>query len=138
MKLTRTKRNHGVTFNITPMIDIVFLLIIFFMTVSQITRVVDHPVNLPSVSAAASSEAPASVTMNIRADGEIIISGNRYSLTRTIQILQKKIQQLGGDTSKINLELRCDRSCASDHVNRIIEELSSVGIKFVKIAVSES
>ena len=41
MKLTRTKRNHGVTFNITPMIDIVFLLIIFFMTVSQITRVVD-------------------------------------------------------------------------------------------------
>lgn len=136
MKLTRTKRIHTVAFNMTPMIDIVFLLIIFFMTVSQITRVVDQPIPLPTVTQGAGSGQPASVTINIVKNGDIVVAGKKYSLDRTIQILNTRIQQSGGDTNKIKIEIRCDKRCSSDHVNRIIERLAGVGFKYVSIAVS--
>ena len=138
MKLTRTKRTHSVAFNLTPMIDIVFLLIIFFMTVSQITRVVDHPIDLPVVPGSSSNKVAASVTINVSESGEIIVSGKKYSLKRTIQVLRKKLEQVGGDTDKIKLDLRCDKSCPSGYINQIIKELSGIGIKYVKIAVSEN
>ena len=138
MKLTRTKRIHSVAFNLTPMIDIVFLLIIFFMTVSQITRIVDHPLDLPAVTGAKDNQVAASVTINVSESGEIIVSGKKYSLSRTIQVLQKKLDQESGDSDQIKLELRCDKQCPSEHINRIIEELSRIGIKYVRIAVSEN
>ena len=49
MKLSKHRRRPDVAFNMTPMIDIVFLLIIFFMTVSQITQVNDEPIELPKL-----------------------------------------------------------------------------------------
>ena len=136
MKLTRTKRDHGVAFNITPMIDIVFLLIIFFMTVSQITRVIDQPMPLPVVPAGATDEPPASVTININQKGQIIVAGKNFTFDRTIQILRDKLTKINNDPSKLKIELRCDKRCPSQHVNRIIEKLSNLGITFVRISVS--
>lgn len=136
MKLTRTKRSHTVVFNMTPMIDIVFLLIIFFMTVSQITRVVDQPIPLPIVAQGAANGNPATVTINIIENGDIVVAGNKYTLGRTIQILKTKISQSQGDTNKVKIEIRCDKRCSTDHINRIIEKLAGIGFKYVAIAVS--
>lgn len=136
MKLTKMKRGHSLAFNLTPMIDIVFLLIIFFMTVSQITRVVDHPMSLPVVHAGASVSAPNSVTLNINAAGQIIVSGKRFSMHRVTRILEQKIQQLGGKPDSLRIEIRCDRRCPSQHINRIIEQLADLKIQAVRIAVT--
>lgn len=136
MKLTKTKRDHGVAFNITPMIDIVFLLIIFFMTVSQITRVIDQPMPLPIVTTGTTVEPPASVTININQRGEVIVAGKQFSLEKTAQILGDKLTQLENDATRLKIELRCDKRCPSQHVNRIIEKLSALGITFVRISVS--
>ena len=136
MKLTKTKRRHTVAFNMTPLIDIVFLLIIFFMTVSQITRIVDQPIPLPSVVSGASDGSPATVTINVIENGDIVVAGKKYSLDRTAQILKTKIDQSNGDANKVKIEIRCDKRCSTENVNRIIEELSNVGFKYVTIAVT--
>jgi len=39
VRLHRAKREYGCQINIAPLIDVVFLLIIFFLTVSHITQV---------------------------------------------------------------------------------------------------
>lgn len=136
MKLTKTKRVHSVAFNITPMIDIVFLLIIFFMTVSQITRVVDQPIPLPVVNAGAQTGSSSNVTINVNDQGNIIVSGKKYTLSKTVQILKNRIEQAGGSTAELQIELRCDKNCPSQHINRIIEQLSGLGIEYVRIAVT--
>ena len=135
MKLTKTKRVHSVVFNITPMIDIVFLLNIFFMTVSQITRVVDQPIPLPIVNAGAQTGSSANVTINVNDQGNIIVSGQKYTLSKTVQILKNRIEE-SGSTDGLKIELRCDKNCPSEHVNRIIEQLSGIGIEYVRIAVA--
>ena len=136
MRLTRTKRDHGVKFNITPMIDIVFLLIIFFMTVSQITRVIDQPMPLPSVPAGAVTESPSSVTVNVDQRGKIVVAGKQFSLNKISQVLRAKLDKLKSDHSRLKIELRCDKRCESEHVNRVIEELSSLGFASIRISVS--
>ena len=136
MRLTRTKRDHSVNFNITPMIDIVFLLIIFFMTVSQITRVIDQPLPLPAVPAGATVESPAAVTINLNKRGQIIVAGKPFSLDKTIQILKTRLLKFDNDPSQLKIELRCDKRCEAEHVNRIIAELSKLGIASIRISVS--
>ena len=136
MRLAKTKRSHSVVFNLTPMIDIVFLLIIFFMTVSQITRVVDQPMQLPVVVNGATPEPPATVTLNLDKDGKIIVAGKEFKLERTLQLLKQKTESLSNPGDMPKIEIRCDKRCSSDHFNRIIEELSGIGFTQVRISVS--
>jgi biopolymer transport protein ExbD len=136
MRLSKTKRSHALAFNLTPMIDIVFLLIIFFMTVSQITRVVDQPVFLPIVHAGSSDASVVAATLNINAAGQIIVAGKTYTLERVAAILQEKLSNLGGDVQRLKIEIRCDRRCPSQHVNRIFDQLAELKIPFVRIAVT--
>jgi biopolymer transport protein ExbD len=77
MKLSRKKPPSSLAFNMTPMIDIVFLLIIFFMTVSQITRTIDFPLPLPRVSDSDTSAINSTVTINLDKEGAIIIGGQK-------------------------------------------------------------
>ncbi len=122
----------------TPMIDIVFLLIVFFMTVAQVTRVIDHPVALPNVAAGAETGKSTSVTLNVANDGKLIVAGKVYSMKRVANILQSRVNPSHGQTDHIEIEIRCDRQCSSDHVNRIIGKLADLGFQYVKIAVNEN
>ena len=108
MKLSKHRPRTGIAFSMTPMIDIVFLLIIFFMTVSQITRVADHPLPLPRVSEGDSESKTATVTINLTLDGELIIGGNRLSYAEMEAALRKQLQNVEGDAERIKRrEWRC-------------------------------
>ena len=136
MKLSKTHRDHSLGFVMTPMIDIVFLLIIFFLTVSQITRVVEHPMPLSMVEQGAAESVPTTVTINLDKRGDIIVSGERYSVDRTMTILRNKLSQSGNDPARLQDELRCHRECPTEKVNIVMLRLSEIGIQQVFAAVS--
>ncbi len=47
MRTYRTRTRHSIAFNMTPMIDVVFLLIVFFMLVSAFASAENVPMHLP-------------------------------------------------------------------------------------------
>ena len=106
MKLTRSRPHHTLAFNMTPMIDIVFLLIIFFMTVSQITRTVDHPVELPQVAEGASESRTATLTINLNEKGEVIVAGKKLSQQEVASALQKQLEKMDNDPDRIRIQIR--------------------------------
>jgi len=63
--------------NLTPMIDIVFLLIIFFMVGTRFAEMErQYDIELPSVSQAQPlTTLPDDITINVRRSGEIIVNG---------------------------------------------------------------
>ena len=77
--------------NLTPMIDIVFLLIIFFMVGSRFTaqeRQVD--VKLPRVAAATPLTAgPDEITVNVLTDGNVVINDRTLTLSALEEELVK-------------------------------------------------
>ena len=69
--------------NLTPMIDIVFLLIIFFMVGTRFTDLErEFDVQLPSVSAAPPlTSLPDEIVVNIQKSGTLQVAGKQRSLT---------------------------------------------------------
>lgn len=137
MKLSRRRSPSSLAFNMTPMIDIVFLLIIFFMTVSQITRTVDLPLPLPRVVEGDANLVNSSVTINIDAKGKIIIGSKQLSLANTISVIKARLAKSNNDPSQVKIQIRCDRSCPSKHVSELLTKLSSLGITNVRSAVAK-
>lgn len=121
----------------TPMIDIVFLLIIFFMTVSQVTRTVDHLVELPRVIEGASESKTATVTINLNEKGSVIVAGKVLSQQEVVSALQAQLEKMDNDPDRIRIQIRCDRNCLSKFVNKLVNRLSSMGFKKVRCAVAD-
>lgn len=138
MKLSKNKHPSSLAFNVTPMIDIVFLLIIFFMTVSQITQTADHPLMLPRVTDGDETAKTASLTINLDAEGQIIVGGKYLTLDQSIASIEKLLQQFDNDPSRLRVQLRCDRTCPSHHVTTLFDRLAKLGINHVRSAVSDS
>ncbi len=134
MRFNKHKRSASVEFNITPMIDVVFLLIIFFVTVSQLSKINQEPVQLPKQPGAEEPK-PSTVTVNVTQAGELAVSGERISTARFLQIVSHELAAAGGDTSLITVVVRADERSRSGPVNEIVASLARMGIKSVRITV---
>ena len=137
MKLSKSKPKSSVTFNMTPMIDIVFLLIIFFMTVSQITRTVDIPLPLPRVTQGDVETRTSTITINLNAEGTILITGQPLSLKSAMKAIESRLNKSGNDHRKVKIQLRCDRNCECRHVSELLKSLANIGFLNVRSAVSD-
>ncbi len=136
MRLTKSRRESEIAFNMTPMIDIVFLLIIFFMTVSQITRTVDYPIDLAPVDEGGVLSRPATVTLNLNKNGLIIVGGKTVSADVALNAIQNELEKQKNDHDRIKIQLRCDRACPARHVNALIKRLSGMGFRHIDTAVA--
>ena len=76
--------------NLTPMIDIVFLLIIFFIVGTQFTQLEhQYDIQLPTVSQAQPlTSLPDEIIINIRGDGIILVDNQVRTLNELEQLLQ--------------------------------------------------
>ena len=123
--------------NMSAMIDIVFLLIIFFMTVSQITYVNDEPLELPQL-AGTDDQETSTFTINITSEGSIVISGRTVSLSETLLFVGQELSARGGDPSQVKIMIRCDHRRSSDLVNELVRKLSELGIRQIRVGVQVS
>jgi biopolymer transport protein ExbD len=137
MRLNKHHHPHTLGFNMTPMIDVVFLLIIFFMTVSQISRINAHHVRLPEVSASAHEERPVTLALTIDEQGRIFENGVGISAEAAVAKVQQLLRQANNDPQRILIHIRCDRRAASQTVNGLVRNFSALGIKQIRTAVTE-
>ena len=90
MRLTKRRAATQVRMNMTPMIDIVFLLIIFFMTVTQVSRINRERLDLPK-QPGADDQKPSMVTINVDQAGEILVAGTQYPLADLIAFVADEL-----------------------------------------------
>ena len=138
MKLSKQRYVDPISFNMTPMIDIVFLLIIFFMTVSQLNRNVLPPLRLPIVNVGDNLSPPAEIVLNLSEIGQLKANNATIERDEIDNFLEKEKLRLGFDGNTPSVRLRCDAECSTTHVNLIFERLSSLGFETVIVAVKTS
>ena len=100
MKIPGDRRRTRVGFNMTPMIDVVFLLIIFFLVSSHLARTENNrklklPV-APTAELEKDRQAPR-VTVNVTSSGEIFVSGQRTTDEALVTILDDVRKSKGND-----------------------------------------
>jgi biopolymer transport protein ExbD len=135
MRAPEHSRSSELGFNMTPMIDVVFLLIIFFLVSSHLARQeVQMPLPLPTAS---SGERPIDtatrrVTINVLSDGRLMLAGKPVEAGQLRERLDEALRESGGD---IEVRIRSDRTVAYQHVEPILLACARTGIWNVAFAV---
>jgi biopolymer transport protein ExbD len=121
--------------NMTPMIDIVFQLLIFFMTCSQVSETQRELLELPKLRGS-QDQTRGEITVNIRADGSVWLGGEQANVPAVVAFCSDEIERLhAGAPEALRVVLRTDRRSQSRSVNEIVSALSQLGVRKVRVAV---
>ena len=118
----------------TPMIDITFLLLIFFISVTQVSKSERLPMQLPKAKGQENKE-PTTITINVDQAGDIYITGDRIDLRRLATLIDRELRAVGNDASQLKINVRADRRGTSKTVNEVVASLADLGLTRIKIAV---
>ena len=126
--LTRTaKAESGPSIEMTPMIDMVFLLLIFFLvatTFQQEER--EMQIALPEAAAAGPiSTALREIIINVADDGRMIVSGAEMEAAA----LQTMIEEAVADNPDQKVSIRGDRAALYESIVRPLDICKSAGIQ---------
>lgn len=133
----KTHRDEETSINLTPLIDIVFLLIIFFMVGSRFSDINqterDIALRVPQVqSAQALTHAPGKRVVNVYRDGKIALDDKEVTLAE----LEDELAMAREQYQKIGVVVRGDRQGKFDRVAQVIATCERVKIRDLNIAVS--
>lgn len=133
----KTHRDEETSINLTPLIDIVFLLIIFFMVGSRFSDMNqterDISLRVPQVqSAQALTHSPSKRVINVYSDGHITLDQKQVTLSE----LENQLATAREQYQKIGVVVRGDRESQFDNVAKVIATCERVKIRDLNIAVS--
>jgi biopolymer transport protein ExbD len=136
MILGRSRSPREASFDLTPMIDVVLLLIIFFMLSSQFAQTEMRPVDLPREPGdkAAQDETKATLVIDVDRAGALSILGKAIE-PKELRDAVDPSRRTGG-TATTQLILRVDRNCESAHLNRLARMLASWGVREWRLATA--
>jgi biopolymer transport protein ExbD len=136
MRLTKGHQTK-LEINMTPMIDVTFLLLIFFMTVNQVSKTQREQLDLPQLSGT-QDQSQEALVVNVDRDGQIIVSASPLTLPQLIGIVSAELSKVNNDPNQITVLLRADRRGNCRTVNEIVTALVRLNIHRVRLAVESS
>ena len=124
--------------DMTPMIDIVFLLIIFFMVAAQFARESNVELNLPAEQGEQDIEHdPSKLVLNILPSGEIILDNTSGAVDLTELELLVKAVIAEDDATWQNIIIRADEDSSTKVLNDVLVILNKQGLSATRIATEQ-
>jgi biopolymer transport protein ExbD len=135
MRLPSQNVQRGLQFNITPLIDVVFLLIIFFLVASHFIRNEQvEQVELPTATQGKEEEEAANrIVVTVGTDLRLMLSGHEATVDEVQRRLQIVAEQYGAGATE--LRIRADRTVPYSNVEPLLLAAARVGISKVRFAV---
>jgi biopolymer transport protein ExbD len=117
---------------ITPLIDIVFLLLIFFMLTSHFHVASGIPIRLPTVAQKAHDSEKRSVSLVIDRKGNLYLKGQKIS----VEELGSKLKDLSQREDVRQIILEADKSVRHGLVVQVMDLAKTAGIAGLIIAAN--
>jgi len=132
MQFNRNGNGRKVEFQMAPMVDIVFLLLIFFMvTASFVIEESQLKINLPATEAAvAAEELPDQVLIHIRSDGGVAVNEREMDSpgSRELPELRTMLTDLISIFTDQNVIIQADGSASHGRVVDVLNACVASGI----------
>jgi biopolymer transport protein ExbD len=128
----RPRRRESPDVNLTPLIDVVFLLLIFFMVSTTFDREAELSIELPTASGkpAATKEAPIDVSIDLQGryfvNGKPLVNTQLPTLKRALEIAA------GGKTPAI--VINADANTSHKSVVQVMDAASQLGLSRLRFA----
>jgi len=131
----RPNRHREPELNITPLIDVVFLLLIFFMVSTTFEHFSEIRIELPDGSSEAAPKRPNSIDIVIDRDGHYYV--NRKKLEDTeLGTLRKILEQIAGERGEQPVVINADASTPHQAVITAMDAASRAGLSQITFATA--
>ena len=133
MKISR--RQYGMAIlDMTPMIDVVFLLLIFFLTTAQMAQMASSPLTLPEMGGnAEKSSGSTGMVVNIDSMGVITVLDQAIE---TRELMNRAKEVMAQDPVAVPV-IRADRRSTAARLNEVVDALRSGGCRAVRVATTQ-
>ncbi len=141
MRVPNNLERSGVGFNMTPMIDVVFLLIIFFLVSSHLARQeVEMELDLPAAQTGRHTD-PADATrrivVNVLPEGDLVVAGRSLDHDTLSEMIAYEGRRGRGPAEPLEVRIRSDRHAPYRIVEPIMRACARAGVWRVTFAVTE-
>ncbi|MEC8824178.1 MAG: biopolymer transporter ExbD [Verrucomicrobiota bacterium] len=135
MKFRDTSSQQGAELELAPMIDVVFLLLIFFIVTWQFARFErDMDISVPAAEEAENTDRQTGeIIVNVRSDGSIILNGRDVSEPELLTKLQS-ISEAYPDQAVI---LRGSSDTDFQSIINVLDQIKKAGIWNVAFATTK-
>jgi len=123
----RTKEDTEI--NLTPMLDVVFIMLIFFIVTTSFVKEAGIQVNRPSA-ATAEQKTKANIMVAIRNNNEIWIDKRMVDL----RAVRANIEKLKSLNSQNSIVIQSDKEAKTDTLIKVMDQIRLAGI--TKISIS--
>jgi len=135
MKLQQEEREEP-EINLTSLIDVVFLLLIFFMVSTTFERQALLRLDLPEASTAETESVPEVVEFVITDDGRLFVGDNELVDQRQATVQAAMVERFREQPDAV-LVIRADAEAPHRLVVRVLDSAAAEGIRRVSIAAIE-
>lgn len=131
-----TQNEHTSRLNLTSLIDVVFLLLIFFMVSTTFEKQTKLKIELPEASQEVSSPEAQNLTISINANGIFYINDNELRSQEASE-LQQKVLKVVGERRDMKVLIKADANASHKYVVTALDVLGQLGFEGISIATTE-
>jgi biopolymer transport protein ExbD len=117
--------------NLTPLIDMVFILLIFFMVTSSFVKETGVEVDRPSA-ATATMKQQAAILIGVTDNGEVWIDKRRVD----VRAVRANVERLHAENPEGAVVIMADREAPTGVVIRVLDQSRLAGVESVSIAAN--
>jgi len=130
MNLRPRQKRGDLIVDLTPMIDVVFLMLIFFMVSTSFTANNSIKLDLPQSKAQAANKEIEQVTISVRADGQLFVQDEQVADGD----LRKRILNISKGDPNMRVVLRADAEARHKRIVYVLDVVRELGMGKVGIA----
>jgi len=118
--------------NMTPMLDVVFILLIFFIVTASFVKEAGIEVNRPEAATAVKKER-ANILVAISDKGDVWINKRRVD----VRAVQANIERLKAENPQGTVVIQADKKATTDILIKVMDSARAAGVYDVSIAAQE-
>jgi len=131
------KEEEEVGVNLTPLIDVVFILLLFFMVTTTFNRHSELRIDLPEASSESQPEQQKQLEIAIDASGTYFVNGQKMVNTKAETLLLALRKAIGND-KEVPVSIRADAKTPHQSVITAMDAASKLGLTKMSIATTET
>ena len=135
MKFHRRRRaDNGI--NLTPLIDVVFLLLIFFMVTTTFTKETRLLIDLPEANGEPADSSSAKLELVIASDGSYALNGQNL-INRDIKTIMAALREASSGDTAMPLVITADAQATHQAVITAMDAAGRLGFSQLNIATQQ-
>ena len=129
-KIAKQKEQDGAEIDLTPMLDVVFIMLIFFIVVASFIKEAGVEVNRPDTNQPDNPEDSTSIVVEVAADNQIWMENRRVD----IRAVRANIQRLLAEDPEAPVTIKVEKGAEAGIVIDVVDAARESGVGAVNWA----